>query len=90
MDEHSKLNVNLLTQAELMLLPDMTEDVADSILDWIDSDDDTRPLGGDRLLPDAAGCVTVPRNAYVRSIAELELISGVTPEIRGPWRRTGT
>ncbi|MBL8761784.1 MAG: hypothetical protein JNL50_10825, partial [Phycisphaerae bacterium] len=43
MDEHSKLNINLLTQAELMLLPDMTEDVADSILDWIDSDDDTRP-----------------------------------------------
>lgn len=91
MDEHSKLNVNLLTQAELMLLPDMTEDVADSILDWIDSDDDTRPLGAEIGYYLTQPGATVPRNAYVRSIAELELISGVTPEIvRGEdWNLNG-
>lgn len=90
-DEHSKLNVNLLTQAELMLLPDMTEDVADSILDWIDSDDDTRPLGAEIGYYLTQPGATVPRNAYVRSIAELELISGVTPEIvRGEdWNLNG-
>ncbi|MFO0835066.1 MAG: type II secretion system protein GspK [Phycisphaerales bacterium] len=91
MDEHSKLNVNLLTQAELMLLPDMTEDVADSILDWIDSDDDTRPLGAEIGYYLTQPGATVPRNGYIRSIAELELISGVTPEIvRGEdWNLNG-
>lgn len=91
MDEHSKLNINLLTQAELMLLPDMTEDVADSILDWIDSDDDTRPLGAEIGYYLTQPGATVPRNASIRSIAELELISGVTPEIvRGEdWNLNG-
>lgn len=91
MDEHSKLNINLLTQTELMLLPDMTEDVADSILDWIDGDDDTRPLGAEIGYYLTQPGATVPRNAYIRSIAELELISGVTPEIvRGEdWNLNG-
>lgn len=91
MDEHSKLNVNVLTKDELMLLPDMTEDIADSILDWIDSDDDTRPLGAEIGYYLTQPGATVPRNGYIRSIAELELISGVTPEIvRGEdWNLNG-
>lgn len=90
-DEHSKLNVNLLTKDELMLLPNMSEDIADSILDWIDSDDDTRPLGAEVGYYLTQPGATVPRNAFIRSIAELELISGVTPElVRGEdWNLNG-
>ena len=42
-DEASKLNINILNQKMLMYLPDMTEDIANSIIDWRDKNDDPRP-----------------------------------------------
>lgn len=44
-DTASKLNLNLVTREQLMYLPDMTDEIADSILDWRDSDDDVRASG---------------------------------------------
>jgi general secretion pathway protein K len=42
-DESSKLNINTLNAKTLMYLPDMTEEIANSIIDWRDKNDDLRP-----------------------------------------------
>src|SRR5213078_1447855 len=56
-DESTRLNLNVLLILDkqqpgagrtlLMALPDMTEDIADAILDYIDPDDDARELGAE-------------------------------------------
>src|SRR5262249_8409208 len=55
-DETGRINLNALMKLDssgkvahdmLMLLPNMTEDVANAILDWIDSDDETRSNGAE-------------------------------------------
>jgi DNA uptake protein ComE-like DNA-binding protein len=91
LDAHAKLNVNLLTAEDLILLPMMTEDIADAILDWVDSDEDTRPLGAEDAYYLSAPYPYNTRNAPFRSIAELELVAGVTPEmVRGEdWNLNG-
>lgn len=83
-DAHAKLNVNLMTREQLLLVPFMSEDVADAILDWVDSDDDTRPLGAEAGYYASLPLPLQPRNAPLRSLAELELVAGVYPEyVRG-------
>src|SRR5690606_34114570 len=77
---HPKINTNLMTAESLMLLPYMTEDVADAILDWIDEDDDARPLGAEAGYYATLRNPYEPRNAPIRSLQELELIAGVRPE----------
>lgn len=84
-DESSKLNLNSLltfgldeTQARelLMYLPDMTEELADGVLDWIDDDDEQRLFGAesDVYLPAYAA-----KNGPLESIDELLSVAGVTP-----------
>src|SRR6185503_16599466 len=56
-DESTRLNLNVLLTLDkqlarsartlLMGLPGMTEDVADSILDWMDTDDEPREYGAE-------------------------------------------
>lgn len=46
-DESSRLNVNTASRETLMALPGMTEEAADSILDWRDADDEPRPSGAE-------------------------------------------
>ena len=67
LDESGKLNINALIALDttgqvlydaLMKLPNMTEDVADAIVDWVDSDDDPRDgRGRVGVLPGAAAAV---------------------------------
>jgi hypothetical protein len=86
MDEHSKLNVNASSDdgTALAVLQDMTPDIADAILDWIDEDDDERPLGAERHYYQSLSIPYVPRNGPMRSVAELELVAGIWPEhLRG-------
>lgn len=65
----------------LMALPNMTEDVADSILDWLDEDDEQRDFGAEydyyNSLPTPYG----PKNGSIDSVEELLLVRGVTPEL---------
>lgn len=91
-DAGAKLNVNRMTREQLLELePFMSEDVADSILDWIDSDDDTRELGAEIGYYKSLPYTNEPRNGPLRSIAELELIAGVDPsDVRGEdWNLNG-
>lgn len=89
-DESSHININALMQIDpsgkilhdaLMKLPNMTEDVADAIVDWVDPDDDPRANGAEDqyysgLLP-SYRC----KNGPLDSLEELLLVRGVTPEL---------
>lgn len=87
-DESAKLNINTLIQldkagdvlyAALMKLPEMTPEVADAIVDWVDEDDIPRPTGAETetylSLPNPYSC----KNAPLNSIEELLQVQGVTP-----------
>jgi type II secretory pathway component PulK len=76
-DAHAKLNVNLLTQADLLLLPNMTEELAAGILDWIDDNEDTRSNGAEADVYASLASAYEPRNFPVQRLSELELVSKV-------------
>ena len=93
-DEGGKININALIQADptgnvlftaLMTLPlppnypYTLEQVADSIVDWVDADSTTRPNG----LEDYSGMATPYqcKNGPLNSIDELLLVQGVTSQL---------
>ncbi len=71
-----------MTTSMLMALPGMTEDVADAILDWLDEDEEPRPLGAEfsdyymNLTP-----AYKPTNGPIETIEQLLLVRGVTPAL---------
>jgi type II secretory pathway component PulK len=89
-DESGKINLNALLRIDssgqvahdmLMLLPNMTEDVANAILDWIDPDDDTRSSGAES---DYYSTLNPPyrcKNGPLDSLEELLFVRGVTPQL---------
>lgn len=91
MDEHSKLNVNIASRAQLLGIPFMTPDVVDAIIDWRDADDNAGTLGAEAEYYANRGFKYRPRNGNFRSIAELELVAGCWPQyVRGEdWNLNG-
>ena len=84
LDESAKLNVNIANQGLLMILEDMTFDVADAIVDWVDADNDPGAFGVEEDYYISLTPPLRPRNGRVRGLAELELIAGVYPnQFRG-------
>jgi type II secretory pathway component PulK len=83
-DEHAKINLNWATRAMLLELSGMTMDIADGIIDWRDSDDNAGMMGAEYDWYTARGLGYQPRNASLRSTAELELVAGAFPRwVRG-------
>jgi hypothetical protein len=90
MNESARLNLNTILNYELdedsqryilLALPGMTDDIADSILDWIDTDEETRAFGAES---DYYAGMVPPyecKNGPIESIDELLLVAGVTPEL---------
>jgi type II secretory pathway component PulK len=89
-DETGKININALMKLDssgkiahdvLMLLPNMTEDITNAILDWIDPDDDTRSNGAEsdyyQTLPQPYSC----KNGPLDSLEELLYVKGVTAQL---------
>jgi type II secretory pathway component PulK len=89
-DEAGKINLNATMAADpsgktlhnrLMALPKMTEDLADSIVDWLDVDNNPRPHGAE----DDYYLAQVPpyhcKNGPLDSLEELLMVRGVTPEL---------
>src|SRR5262249_2366769 len=88
-DECGKINLNALMQLDkggniahnvLMLLPNMTEEIANSILDWMDADSDPRPGGAE---DEYYMALTPPyhcKNGPLDSLEELLFVKGVTPQ----------
>jgi type II secretory pathway component PulK len=83
-DESAKANINRLQRAQLLEIPSMTFDVADSIIDWRDADNEVSGMGAERDFYFNRNMPYQPRNANFRSLAELELVAGAWPEyVRG-------
>lgn len=89
-DESSKLNLNamlkgdeddLAARAMLMNLPNMSEEIADAILDWVDSDVTARALGAESDYYLSLGTPYEPPNGPLDSLDDLLLVRGVTPEL---------
>lgn len=90
-DPHAKVNINRMTRNDLMQLEQMTEDVADSILDWIDDDDTPGALGAEAGYYSQLPSPYEPRNGPMTSLWELELVAGVSSDlVRGEdWNLNG-
>lgn len=90
-DESARLNINVANQGLLMVLEDMTFDLADAIVDWVDVDSDPGAFGVEADYYRALTPPLTPRNGRVRALAELELVAGVYPRsFRGEdWNLNG-
>lgn len=89
-DEAGKLNVNALIAQDtagqvlydaLMKLPNMTAEVADAIVDWVDADDDARTSGAESGYYQGLGQPYRAKNGPLNSLDELLLVKGVTPQL---------
>lgn len=87
-EQESKFNVNtadgqLLRQILTTMGVDAGEisDVADSIQDWIDPDDATKPAGAENDFYQGLTPSYNAKNAPIDDIEELQLIKGITPEL---------
>ena len=90
MDESAKLNLNLLDKLNLddeqsrtllMGLPYMTEEIADAIRDWVDTDDTSRDYGVETEYYESLSPPYTAKNGPLETIDELLLVRGVTPEL---------
>ncbi len=89
-DESAKLNINALILLDptgqvlyeaLMKLPNMTEEIADAIVDWVDSDDSERPAGAESGYYSGQPTPYLAKNGPLNSVEELLLVAGVTPPL---------
>ena len=88
-DESSKINLNTLPFADtwvpgggrqlLMALPEMTEEIADAILDWVDVNDEVREFGTESSHYTGLNPGYEAKNGPLDSLDELLLVRGVTP-----------
>jgi type II secretory pathway component PulK len=89
-DEGSKINLNAMMVIDpsgkalhdrLMALPNMSEEIADAIVDWIDTNNRPRPNGAEddhyQTLNPPYHC----KNGPLDSLEELLLVRGVTPAL---------
>jgi type II secretory pathway component PulK len=65
----------------LMNLPGMTQDIADSILDWLDTDDQPREYGAETEYYSTLQPPYQPKNGPLSTVEELLLVRGVTPAL---------
>lgn len=90
-DESARLHLNALIAREekepgvgreiLMQLPGMDESIADSILDFLDEDSETREFGAELDYYSALEPPYAPKDGPLGTIEELLLVAGVTPEL---------
>jgi type II secretory pathway component PulK len=80
-DESGKININTASRDLLLALPNMTEDIADAIIDWRDSDEEPGDYGVEGGYYENLAYPYLPRNAPFRTIRELLLVRDVTDEL---------
>jgi len=84
LDAHTRININLMTNADLILLPDMTDEISGAIIDYIDADEDPGTSGAENETYGSLEHSYKARNAPIRNLAELDLVYNVRPEyVRG-------
>lgn len=90
-NESSKINVNALpfydnwqpgsARLILLALPSMTDEIADAILDWVDTDDDEREFGTEGSHYRGLDPAYDVKNGPMDSLDELLLVRDITPEL---------
>lgn len=80
-DEAAKINLNVAPKAVLMKLPRMTEEIADSIVDWRDSDGNPGAAGAEDSYYLALDPPYRCKNQPFETLEELLMVRGMTPEI---------
>ncbi len=88
-DEGSKLNINAVMKLDpsgnnlyqmLFKLPNMTADIANSIVDWVDPDSTPRQGGAESDYYNGLSPPYNCKNGPLDSLEELLLVKGVTPQ----------
>jgi type II secretory pathway component PulK len=89
-DESSKININAMMVLDptgeklynmLLQLPNMTADIANSIIDWVDTDTTPRQGGAESDYYSGLSPPYNCKNGPLDSIEELLLVKGVTPQL---------
>lgn len=81
-DETSKLDLNAASYERLRLLPGMTDEIAASIVDWRDEDDDaTEEIGAESTVYLGRSPGYSAKNAGFEFVEELLLVEGVARDI---------
>jgi len=80
-DEAGKLNVNKATKEQLLGLTGMTDETADAIIDWRDSDDTPGQAGAESGYYAGLQYGYAIRNGPFRTIRELLKVKAVTEEL---------
>ncbi|MEM0925712.1 MAG: type II secretion system protein GspK [Planctomycetota bacterium] len=65
----------------LLALPGMTDELADSIMDWLDEDDEPRDFGAEVDFYSTLPTPYEPANGQLTSVEELLLVNGMTPTL---------
>ncbi len=83
-EEELDADVDVITDDavdRLMYFPNMTEDIAAAILDWIDDDDETRSNGAESDYYETLESPYSAKNGPLESLDELLLVRDITPEL---------
>lgn len=89
-DESAKLNINTLpleksrraaARQRLLVLPGMTLQIADAILDWRDPDEEVSEFGAETSYYAAQSSARLPRQGPFEDLNELLFVRGVTAEM---------
>lgn len=81
MDEDRKINLNTASKLVLVQLPEMTEEAADSLLDWVDLNPFPRLLGAEDFYYRGLEPPYRAKNYPVEVMEELLLVKGFTDKI---------
>lgn len=90
MDESAKFNLNYLPNmgmsdddlhTMMLNIPNMTVEIVDAILDWIDSDDTPKQYGAESEVYQAMSPPYKAKNGPIETMDELLKIKGITPSL---------
>lgn len=81
LDASSRLNVNTATRDQLLLIPGLTEEMADAIIDWRDEDDTPGASGAESDVYESYPRPYRAKNAPFDTLDELRMVQGFTPSI---------
>ncbi len=80
-DETGKVNINIAPDEVLLSLPGMTPELLDTLRDYLDNNDETRPDGAEQDYYDQLPTPYLIRNGPLTTLEELLLVKGFNASI---------
>lgn len=81
LDAGSRLDLNLATRDQLLRLPNITEEMVDSIIDWRDTDQTMSNQGAELDYYESLPHPYLPKDGPFDTVDELLLVKGFTPQL---------